>query len=1445
MIRSILFNRMPRIQEPLPEGEVKIPGPPNVQPPQKINWFQIVLPIAGILIMVGIYGGMRGNWLLALPMVAMSGMSVVGGLIGRASQRKEQQKKLEENKALYAEALRLRREELETLRRTQQRIYHNMYPDLNAVVLWTQQRDAHLWGRQPTHSDFLHVRIGIGTLPSTVKVTAPEVTLPDPALDEALSIQKEYSQVPSVPVTVDLRAGPATIVGAPSQRRKTARAMLIHLVAHHAPDEVYLTAVYQPGHDAAWEWLRWLPHTCVLDEKTPFQMLGNDSQSVRDMLDSLLEELHRRQNFQQNRQQPSTSRPLEAPWIVLLVEDFEMVRDAPAIHLLLSPEGRNLNATAIFLADSEAQAPQSTQTIVRCYPDNSVDMVETAVGSQVHCTGEFASRQTAEGVARALAPMRVYTLLSDDTMPTYVRLLDMLKISDVERHEVTSHWNEHQGSDFLKVPIGERRGNQPLILDLNHTGHGPHGLVAGTTGSGKSELLQTLVVSLALQHHPYDLGFVMVDFKGGGTFADLQYLPHTLGMVTDLSGSLAMRALVALEAEVDRRKRLFNEAGVSDITPYQQAYWRAQATDTAHDMAPLPHLVIIVDEFAELVSDYPEFMAGLIAIARVGRSLGLHLILATQSPGGVVNQQIWANAKFRICLRVESRQESTDMLHRPEAANLPRVPGRGYLQVGNNDVFELFQVARVAGTYHRKGKTDPLRAPQKPLLIAEVSRLGNRQMLVDPKAKKAKAASPDAQKTDIDVVVEKLKNVAQDVGIEPLTSPWPEPLPKVLLLPELMQRVGQRTWTTLPWDTSVSSLPVPKFCGVCGGLLREGAKFCPHCSAPVMARCPQCMAPVPLDALFCESCGHSFTEPASAESNVLPASQWLTGVLGLLDDPAHQRQYPLEIALHEQDGHLLMFGVPGSGRDLLVRTLILNLALTHTPEQLNFYLLEFGGALRVFEPLPHSGGLFLPGDRERIQRLLLLLLDELESRKRQCDAAHVDALIHLRAAQPDQAPPALVVVLTGFAEFRTNFQDEILQLVRVLREGGPYGIHIILTADRPADILSAISSIVTRRLTLALADPSDYSLALGATLKVAKNQTVPYGRGWYGRPPLEFQAATPGRELEEDRQLTELQQLVELLRRNWTGAKPEAIKALPKEAPIKECILDKVVPISTPATAVPVGIDGLRMRPLSIDLAADGPDFIVASTTQGGKTTLLLTWALMLAEHNSPQALQFVLMAGRRNSLQALESLPHTLDYCRTPEVFKSGTILRRLLAEMERREQAIGANQATVGSLPHLVIVFDDYDDFVNRIGLTQDKDLAANLEKLAKGGRDVNFHIIVAGPPNNLGVDAFRDPLLKQVKLGRSGFGLNLLDPNEQTPLGLRLRATDVGQDRLPPGRGFMMRNGVQMLVHVAWPGALPEIEAWVTQLKHQYPADAHAAWPPEVLQRLADEEPSRARD
>lgn len=1432
---TIDFNRPPRVLEPLPSGEIKLPAPPSLTAPPRLSWYTALFPVAGVLIMAGIYLLASGTaetgvnrqmqYLASAGMLAMSIMSALGGILGTLSQRRQHQREQASREQAYQQALQQYAQQLHQLQVQQQYIRTEKDPDPSVLLARAQSRDRRLWERRPTDEDFLHLRIGVGVLPSSVAISAPRPEIPDPRYQPVLDLEAAYRWVPGVPLTVNLRAGPLGVAGDLPLRNGLARALVAHLVVHHAPDEAHLLAIYSSHRISEWEWLKWLPHTHILEGNARFPHLACDGASAQELLHRLLDELNERKNWLSSRR--ADSAPPEWPWLVVLVEDDRLDLHHPALHLLLS-EGRHLNATAIFLADRLARLPQGCASVIEVSPPGFVRLQTVGVAAPpLSGTADQVDPAWSERLARALAPLRVFSPETAVALPSSIRLLDVLNIRDIQQYNAQAAWSRRAPDHHLKAVLGIRRGGQPLVLDLSHTGHGPHGLVAGTTGSGKSELLQTLVVSLALRHHPYDLGFILVDFKGGGAFSPLTPLPHVLGLVTNISGNLAERALVALEAEIKRRERLFNQFNVNDIARYQELYWQRQG----QGMEPLPRVVIIVDEFAELVTDYPEFMDGLVRVARVGRSLGIHLILATQSPRGKVSQQIWANARFRICLRVEDAAESQDMLRRPDAAYLPRIPGRGYLQVGDNEVFELFQVARVASTYRATGDTDTLSGiPAEHIVIREVTATGERRELYDSR-KLFPQQKSGTSRTDIEVVTQHLAATASRMGLKKLSSPWPEPLPEHVPLPELLQKEGMAGWDGEGWWFELFPRPrPPRFCSQCGAALRSGARFCAQCQAPVMLRCPHCRQPVRVGARFCAACGKMVApslSPAPRPPN-LPNRPWLRALLGLLDDPAHQRQEPWRLDLGDQDGHLIVIGAPASGKEMWLRTLVVSLARTHTPDEVHFYLIDLGGqALRALEPLPHVAGVFTPMDEERIQRMWVRIEDELEARRELCHRAQVDRLDRLRQQDPGSVPPAIVIVVTGFGDFRQQFPEEYNVLLRVVREGGNYDVHLVMAGDRAGDIPTAIGGMVSRRVALRLGDPDEYPFILGQRPKIDKDARLPPGRGWYGRPPLEFQTASPGYEEDEEEQVKELRRLAAEMRQAWAGSLPEPVTTMPERLLLEDLLARAGGRPPAPALAVPLGVESVRLRPAWVDLVEDGPDFVVAGTPQSGKTSLLISWVLALATLYSPHEVQFVLVSGRRNSLQPLEGLPHVLEFARSYRDFQQKGTMARIAQEIHRRD-ALFAEDPSIGSqLPHIVVVWDDYDDFSN--ALSGERDIQQGLDLLARRGRDVLFHNLLAGPLPGLGV-GYGDPLPKQVRLWRSGFLLRPLEAGDQNPLGVRVRTPDLA--RMVVGRGFLARHGQEEMVQVAFAGDAVTIAQRVAELKGRWEQQGvpPAAWPEE---------------
>ena len=290
--------------------------------------------------------------------------------------------------------------------------------------------------------------------------------------------------------------------------------------------------------------------------------------------------------------------------------------------------------------------------------------------------------------------------------------------------------------------------------------------MAGTTGSGKSEILQSYILSVATLFHPYEVGFIIIDFKGGGMANQFKDLPHLNGAITNIDGKQINRSLMSIKAELIKRQELFAKYDVNKIDDYIKLY-KSGGTPT-----PLPHLILIVDEFAELKSEQPEFMKELISAARIGRSLGVHLILATQKPAGVVNDQIWSNSKFKLCLKVQDKSDSNEVLKSPLAAEI-REPGRAYLQVGNNEIFELFQSA-YSGAYISDGKTKAVKKYE----ISEVDLAGRRTTLYSQKPEKN-----DNTVTELDAIVEYIHDYCEEEHISKLQEICLPPLAEMIEYP--------------------------------------------------------------------------------------------------------------------------------------------------------------------------------------------------------------------------------------------------------------------------------------------------------------------------------------------------------------------------------------------------------------------------------------------------------------------------------------------------------------------------------------------------------------------------------------------------------------------------------------------------------------------------------------
>lgn len=1269
-----VFSRSPRIFPELPGGEVEIPAPPPAPSEPHASVVSILISLlpglAGPLLMFLLArpsGAKPGSYVFySLPMMAIGALLQLGNL---AWQRQKYHQGMAVREQRYQDLLARHTRELERARAQQHAALLETDPEPAECLERVERRNANLWERSPQDPDFLALRLGVGALPCAVTVKVPRqerAAEPDPLEQQARSLADQFVRVDGVPIRLALPdVGVAGLSGPRARVLASARSLVMQLATHHSPDEVKLAALFPEDEGDDWAWLRWLPHTRA--EESGSRQIAADRTDAHRLLKDLYELLKRRQLRAEGSQ--------EGPATVIFVGAMSLIENEPILPLLLR-EGPALGAYPVFLSERKEQLPKECRGIVELTAGGG-QLIQTApTRLQISFSPDEATVEPAERLARAMAPVRLQRTATAAEIPAAVSLVNLLGGRRLSELGLPGRWQSSEPYRSLAVPIGLRAGGEQVVLDIHERGHGPHGLVAGATGSGKSELLQTIITSLAVSYHPHDLMFVVVDYKGGGMVGGFAGLPHLAGTITNLEGNLAKRALAALKAELKRRQRLLAEAEVNHIDEYIRLRRQGRS------LAPLPHLVVIVDEFAELKADQPEFMRDLVSAVRVGRSLGVHLILATQKPAGVVDEQIWSNTGFRLCLRVARPQDSQEVLKCPDAAFITGA-GRGYFQVGNNERFELFQAGWGGAPY----EPDAAVADDSVRLF-EVALDGSRF----PLGPSPQRTAAPAARTQLQALVEALHDAAEQAGIKPLTGPWLPPLPQQVVLSDLRAE----------------------------------------------------------------------------------ASGWLEPVVGLVDDPEHQVQEPLRVNLG-REGHLAVYGAPGTGKTTLVQSLIISLAGTYTPEEVHLYLVDCSGRTQsLFAPLPHVGGVILGDESERISRLLRLLLKELESRKERFARSGVTTLGAYRQLGGDRLP-AIVLVMDNYPAFAAAYPDGEEQVAQIAREGGGLGIHLVLTAASPGAIRAKVAGSITMAVALQMADRSDYGAVVGRTGGL-EPMAVP-GRGLVkANPPLEFQTALPVAGETEWERTGALREWVSRLAAAWSGPRPVPVRVLPECVQLGELGAPEDPGAGSPA--VPVGLEAESLDVFRADLR-DGPHFVIAGPAESGKTTLLRTWLVSLAERNPPERLELWLVDMGMGGLRPLKGLPHVRAY--VTDGAGLAEIVDRIAADLPERRRQVSEG----GQPPEMVVAIDDFEWF--RDGAPPG--VKEKLEQMIRRERGLGFHLLAAG--QTLAFSQGYDGLTKALKELQTGFLLGSSDAGDLSLFNLRLPMGETGR-LLPPGLGFYARRG-----------------------------------------------------
>jgi DNA segregation ATPase FtsK/SpoIIIE, S-DNA-T family len=1038
------FNRPPRSAPATNTEAISVPATgPEVRAGVRFSVAAMIAPVAMGLVMALLVSPRMAMFALMSPVMFLANFAEDKRRVSR--EKKTGQVDMTRQLETFSLTIRMRMAEATA------QLHASNY-DVAHLALFAAHGDQRLWERRSHHDDAFQVRLGLGD--RRVQFPLRENGARLPAVE---AILEKETVIVDAPVGLDLRPGAVVgIVGARNDRLLAVRALVAQMATLHGPADLAIATIARTQRGDAdfsetslnkdWDWMRWLPHTqstetehgTLVGDETLAEILvrvGESAAKANELGDTT-----------GSRSKGQTRRTVAPRCLLIVIDDPSATSSKnSALRSLLSRHVPGVSVIA--LADRVEQLPDCSTAVLQLPTANrSASAASTASHRFSHHrhTEEFAINLPAstlpyavletmadgqrqplvvdgtgldvvEDLARGLAQWDdTASNQGDRELPARITLSAVLAPNVVlDEQTLVSAWNAANPDQRSLVATVGMCADELTAIDL--VTDGPHALIAGTTGSGKSELLRTLVASLAATYPPNLCNFVLIDYKGASAFAECALLPHTVGMVTDLDPATAKRALVCLEAELKRRERLLLSVGAEDLIAYA-----TRATEQ-----PLPRLVVVIDEFATLAKDLPDFVTALIDVAQRGRSLGVHLILATQRPTGAVNDNIRANTNLRIALRVHDAADSTDVLGVSSAASIGRrTPGRALLRTGPGEVV-AFQTANSSAPAGARSETLTIR------LLPDVFSSGHNQPAWSSNNTDGTHDTHDKQgaastliagsnreakntRTELEVLVANAQAAAMAMAIPEQLRPWPELLPSPL---------------------SIDQINYPSANGFAG--------------SPV--------------ALGGHSNNNSTSHSDGFDVNYVNKSL----AIGVADLPEEQRLACAHIDLGA--GNVAFIGMSGTGVSGGLLTIAAQLAATSSPEHLHMYAFDHAGhTLGALNALPHLGAVIAGSDEVRRVRLIRHLATELEERR----SLHLDADQSIR--------PQIVVFIDNYPSLRAAHDDmtgiaHLDSLHRTIVDGPAHGITFVVTADRPTALPSIVSSAIATRLTFRLADPFDYA----------------------------------------------------------------------------------------------------------------------------------------------------------------------------------------------------------------------------------------------------------------------------------------------------------------------------------------------------------------------------------
>lgn len=762
---KIHYRRSPRLILNVPEERVLVSMPPEKAGFSRQGILQMILPPLVMVILTIAVSFATGGGAYVLITAVMTGMTTIFSIVQYFNERKDCKEKNKKREKYYNRYLLEKRKELFQLYSKEQEAHRYNYPDLRELekMVWTFS--SRLYEKNYNDEDFLRIKIGSrDDMPGyQIDFEKPEMMMEeDPLFKEAQELVDEFSIMPDKPVIIDLKKAHLGLVGEKKQIHEQLKIYIAQLTFFHSYHDLQIVNIFDKKYDEDFLWMNWFPHLkihsinvdgCINSERMRDQILG-----------SLQQVLKERQI--KNEEKKKEARYI--PHFLFIIDEPKLIIEH-AIMEFLGKADLTLGFSIIYTTYLRSNLPENIGTVVMLEDsEHGTLLLEEKKVVEKKIKLQNCGNVNLPWMARNICALKHEKGITSH-IPDNITFFEMYGIERPKELQIAKRWKENRAYKTLAVPLGVRAVDDYVYLNLHEKAHGPHGLVAGTTGSGKSEIIQSYILSLIVNFHPYEVGFLLIDYKGGGMAGLFKDMPHLLGTITNLDGSESQRAMASIKSELARRQRIFSNHNVNHIDSYNKLFKNGEARE------PIPHLFLISDEFAELKKEQPDFMAELVSTARIGRSLGVHLILATQKPSGVVDDQIWTNSKFKLALKVQDEADSQEILKTADAASITQ-PGRAYLQVGNNEVYELFQSAWSGAAYHDEAVKEEV-----DLRVYRLNELGQGELLNMDLSRTVEDTS--VKKTQLDVTIQYVREVFDKEGVPMVRRPWLPSLKTMLVSP--------------------------------------------------------------------------------------------------------------------------------------------------------------------------------------------------------------------------------------------------------------------------------------------------------------------------------------------------------------------------------------------------------------------------------------------------------------------------------------------------------------------------------------------------------------------------------------------------------------------------------------------------------------------------------------